>query len=63
MEKGPVSFDEMVRTFNMGIGMVMIVPKACANDALHHLKLAQEKARIIGEIVPSDGGPKCQVTT
>ncbi len=63
MEKGPVSFDEMVRTFNMGIGMVLIVPKSAAEDALHVLKLAQETARIIGEIVPSDGSARCQVKT
>lgn len=62
MERGPVNFDEMVRTFNMGIGLVVILPQSEAKQALHNLKQMRETAYVIGEITESDGGPRCQVT-
>lgn len=40
----------LYRTFNMGIGMVVIVPKSQAQQALNLLKQNKEKAYLIGEI-------------
>jgi len=40
----------MVRTFNCGLGMVVIVPKGEADTALKRLRELGETAQIVGEI-------------
>lgn len=47
---GNIDETEMYRTFNYGIGMVLIVPAAEAEDILGRLGGLQEKAYLIGEI-------------
>ncbi|MBF0449786.1 MAG: phosphoribosylformylglycinamidine cyclo-ligase [Candidatus Magnetomorum sp.] len=49
-DAGNVSDLEMLRTFNNGIGMVIVVPGSQANEILERLKAMQEKAWIIGDI-------------
>ncbi len=49
-KSGPVSEEEMFRTFNCGIGMVIIVAKGEADDVMTVLKKRKERAFIIGEI-------------
>jgi phosphoribosylformylglycinamidine cyclo-ligase len=49
-EKGEISEDEMFRTFNNGIGMILIVKTKEADDILGRLHSTGEKAFIIGEI-------------
>jgi len=49
-EKGEIPEEEMFRTFNNGIGMVLIVKTKEAEDILGRLHAAGEKAFIIGEI-------------
>jgi phosphoribosylformylglycinamidine cyclo-ligase len=46
---------EMYRTFNMGIGMILVVPKDRAQKAVSHLLKHKEHAWIIGEVVKGDG--------
>ena len=41
----------MWRTFNCGIGLVIIVPASDADGVLKKLRLLKEKAYLIGEIV------------
>ena len=48
---GKIDDMEMYRTFNMGIGMIIIVPSHQCDDAINRLKAAGEKPFIIGEIV------------
>ena len=55
-EKGNVEKREMFRTFNMGIGMMLIVDKADADKALATLKAAGEEAYILGEAVNGEKG-------
>ena len=50
-ELGGVEDGEMFHIFNMGIGMIMIVPQSDAEVVLRDLKNLKEQARIIGEIV------------
>jgi phosphoribosylformylglycinamidine cyclo-ligase len=50
-EAGNVSDKEMLRTFNMGIGMVVIVPEHSAMDVVQRLEAIDEKAFIVGEIL------------
>ena len=49
--RGNVPLEEMYRTFNMGIGLMVIVDESKANDIAHHFNAAGEEARIIGRIV------------
>ena len=50
-EKGGVSERDMFNTFNMGVGMSIVVPKEEASLALEILKGCGEDAYIIGDIV------------
>ncbi len=50
-EKGNISEAEMLRTFNNGIGMVLIVPQEEAKDIISRLQGMQLKSYVIGEIV------------
>ena len=60
--EGNIETREMARTFNCGIGMVVVVSKDNIDAALATLKEHGEDAAIIGEIVEGDGKPKCEVT-
>lgn len=53
-EGGNVPVIEMYRTFNYGIGMVLIVPAAETSDIIDRLTGLNEEASVIGEIEPSD---------
>ena len=46
----------MFNTFNMGVGMSVVVAKADADKALSVLKAAGEDAYVLGEIIKSDDG-------
>ena len=46
----------MFNTFNMGVGMSIVVAKEDADKALSVLKANGEDAYIIGEIIESDEG-------
>ena len=50
-EIGGTGRDEMLKTFNCGIGMVAVVPGDAADDIVHHLAENGESVRHIGEIV------------
>ncbi|MBM7616021.1 phosphoribosylformylglycinamidine cyclo-ligase [Alkaliphilus hydrothermalis] len=49
-EMGNVEMDEMYKTFNMGVGMMMVVKKADTERVLEIMNNLGEKAYIIGEI-------------
>ncbi|WP_456396401.1 phosphoribosylformylglycinamidine cyclo-ligase [Desulfurobacterium sp.] len=53
-EKGNVPEDEMFKTFNMGIGMCVVVSPEVADEALSILEAAGEKVFLIGEIESGD---------
>lgn len=50
-EKGNMSKDDIFGTFNMGIGMVVVVSKEDVNGAIAVLNKAGQEAHIIGEVV------------
>lgn len=54
-EKGGVTENEMFRTFNNGIGMVLVVAESDVDDILLRLEGLKEKAFIIGEILDYSG--------
>ncbi len=55
-EKGGVSDRDMFNTFNMGVGMSVVVSKEDVATALATLKEQGVDAYAIGEIVPSEDG-------
>jgi phosphoribosylformylglycinamidine cyclo-ligase len=52
---GNVAPQEMYRTFNCGIGMVVVVAKKDADEALKQLNAAGERATVIGVIRARQG--------
>jgi phosphoribosylformylglycinamidine cyclo-ligase len=53
-EKGDIPENEMLRTFNNGIGMILIVKTKENEEILGRLNSLGEKAFIIGEIVKAE---------
>jgi phosphoribosylformylglycinamidine cyclo-ligase len=53
-EKGNIPEDEMLRTFNNGIGMILIVRTKENKEILERLNSLGEKASVIGEIVKTE---------
>lgn len=53
---GDIEEREMYRTFNMGIGIVVIIDPSDVDKALEKLNGMGEKAYVIGEIVEKEGG-------
>jgi phosphoribosylformylglycinamidine cyclo-ligase len=54
-ETGNVEDREMYRTFNMGIGMVLVVRRADVGAVLWAGEMSVFEPRVIGEIVSGDG--------
>jgi len=56
---GNVAVEEMYRTFNYGIGLVLVVPAVETDDILSRLAGLGEKASLIGEVAEREGkGPQ-----
>jgi phosphoribosylformylglycinamidine cyclo-ligase len=55
MTNGMVDFDEMYRTFNCGVGMIVTVPFERCLAAIQHLRDCGEDAFLIGVIEAGDG--------
>ena len=55
-KKGNVSEHDMFNTFNMGVGMSIVVAKEDVEKALSVLRANGEEAYVLGEIVKSDDG-------
>jgi phosphoribosylformylglycinamidine cyclo-ligase len=58
---GTVQRDEMLRTFNMGIGFVFVVGRRQADAVLAALKRQRERAYVIGEVVRARRGATSRV--
>ena len=56
METGKIPERDMFNTYNMGVGMTVVVDKNDADKAVETLKAAGENAYILGELVESDEG-------
>jgi phosphoribosylformylglycinamidine cyclo-ligase len=52
---GNLSDTEMLRTFNCGIGMVVVATKERTGDVLAALKAAGEEPLVIGDVIPPTG--------
>jgi phosphoribosylformylglycinamidine cyclo-ligase len=54
--RGQVADDEMLRVFNLGIGMVLVVPADGVDGAVRVLRHQGHAARVVGHLVAADGG-------
>ena len=57
--EGGIPERDMFNTFNMGVGMVAVVPQACADAALRLLKASGEEAYVLGDVVEGEGVQLC----
>lgn len=57
-ELGDIELDEMYRTFNMGVGMVMAVSSNEVDEIIDYLKEINEKVYLLGEVVNGKDGVK-----
>jgi phosphoribosylformylglycinamidine cyclo-ligase len=57
-EKGTISEREMLRTFNSGIGMVLVIPDEEVNNVIVRLENMHFKSYLIGEIIKRKEGDK-----
>jgi len=55
---GQVPQDEMLRTFNMGVGLIVVVPADKFRKAQALLNRAEEKFHVIGRIIKADKNDK-----
>ena len=56
-QAGNIDEDEMLRTFNCGIGFIVVVPADAAEAALATLEALGEAPRMIGRLVDADARP------
>lgn len=54
-KQGNIADSEMFNTFNMGVGLVVIVPAAAETQALKFFKSQGQTAWTLGEVVTGDG--------
>ncbi|XOF32304.1 MAG: phosphoribosylformylglycinamidine cyclo-ligase [Candidatus Electrothrix sp. YB6] len=60
-DKGEIPEAEMYRTFNMGIGMMAVLPDDDVDFALQHFTAMGEQPFVIGEIRRSNSGPAVSI--
>jgi phosphoribosylformylglycinamidine cyclo-ligase len=53
-ELGQVSQEEMMRTFNMGVGLIAAIPAAKFTRAKNLLDRAEEKFFVVGRVVKGE---------
>jgi len=54
--RGRIADEEMFRTFNMGLGLLLVVPRGSAAAAVRLLDSTGERAWVVGEIVSETRG-------
>lgn len=60
-QQGPVAPQEMWRTFNCGIGMIVVVDAAEADAVIQLLRLEGETVYTLGEITETDAAHRVQI--
>ena len=54
-QTGHIHQEEMYRTFNCGVGLVLVLPPSHSDAALEQLRNTGETAFVIGSIEPGEG--------
>ncbi len=58
-KEGNIPERDMFNTFNMGVGMALVVPARQVDQAINTLKAAGQDSYVMGEIVPGEGVELC----
>jgi phosphoribosylformylglycinamidine cyclo-ligase len=58
-DAGGISNDEMLRTFNLGVGLAIVCRQQAVDDVIKHLKSCGETAYVVGNIMGGTGAVKC----
>ncbi len=61
MNTANIARDEMYRTFNCGVGMILVVAEDQADAAIAHLNDAGETAFLVGEIKQGNAAPQVKI--
>lgn len=61
-EAARFSDDDMLRTFNLGVGLTLVCPQNHEAEIVSHLRAKGEDVYVIGEIVEGDGIVDCHGT-
>ncbi|MFQ6097300.1 MAG: phosphoribosylformylglycinamidine cyclo-ligase, partial [Armatimonadota bacterium] len=56
-EAGGIADEEMVRVFNLGLGMMLVAPSAQADGIAEDLASAGHQAYVVGSVVEREDGP------
>ncbi|HKV43776.1 MAG TPA: AIR synthase-related protein, partial [bacterium] len=54
--RGNVGDEEMFRTFNMGLGLLLVLPGSRGDSAVAHLHRLGERASVVGSIAAGPRG-------
>jgi phosphoribosylformylglycinamidine cyclo-ligase len=56
---GRVSDDEMLRTFNLGVGLTIVCRPEAVEDIIKHVKSCGETAYVVGNVIHGTGAVRC----
>ena len=59
---GNISDSEMLRTFNLGVGMVLVASREKSEEIISHIEQKDVKCNIIGEIIKGSQKVVCEGT-
>ena len=57
---GNVDDEEMVRTFNLGVGMALVTSSECVNEIIEHIENKGINCNVIGNIIKGEGKVICE---
>jgi phosphoribosylformylglycinamidine cyclo-ligase len=58
-DAGDVSDEDMLRTFNLGVGLAIVCRSVAVDDLIEHLARCSERAYVVGRIIPGRGSVTC----
>ncbi len=58
-EAGGVTDDEMLRTFNLGVGLTIVCRPDAVEDIIEHVKSCGETAYVVGNVIDGTGAVRC----
>jgi phosphoribosylformylglycinamidine cyclo-ligase len=61
-QESQLSEDEMLQTFNMGVGLIAVCSPNLTSEVLAHLQNAGESVYVVGSIEKGTGRVRCKGT-
>ena len=57
-ERGPVAEAELRRTFNLGVGLAIVVARGSEAKAIASLEVSGDRAWVLGELAPTESAER-----